>query len=530
MKLIFIGACHEVTGSCTYIECAGKKFLVDFGMEQGETVFEKEKIPCKPNKIDFVLLTHAHIDHSGLLPLLYAGGFHGKIHSTFATASLCNIMLQDSAHIQEFEADWRSRKARRRGEDGYEPLYTMKEALGAISLFCPHKYNEIVEICDGIKCRFIDAGHLLGSSSIELWLTEGDVTKKIVFSGDIGNKNQPLIRDPQYIKEADYVVMESTYGNRLHGDNIDYVSSLTQILQRTFDRGGSVIIPSFAVGRTQEILYFIRQIKQDNLIKGHKDFPVYVDSPLANEATEIYMDNKDSCYDEEALSYIEKGVNPISFPGLIRTVSVDDSREINNDTQPKVIISASGMCEAGRIKHHLKHNLWKKRNTILFVGYQASNTLGRSLLEGAKQVKLFGEQIAVEAEIARLPGMSGHADYKGLMEWIGNFEHPSMVFVNHGEAIAAEALAKEIRDNLGLKVYAPYSGAEFDIATGVVTNDAKPVYIIPDPKKVRTGSAYENLLDASTRLHNLIKDNSGRANADMRKLTNAINDLIEKWQ
>ena len=417
MKMMFIGATHEVTGSCTYMEACGKKFLVDFGMQQGDDVFENVQIPVAPGDIDFVLLTHAHIDHSGLLPLLFAGGFSGEIHSTTATANLCSVMLRDSAHIQEFEAEWRSRKAQRRGEDDYEPLYTMDDAIGAIELFVPHEYEKQVEIAEGISVKFRDAGHLLGSSSIIITLTENGESRTLVFSGDIGNIHQPLIRDPQFIDSADYVIMESTYGNRVHNRPTDYVTALTQVLQNTFDRGGSVIIPSFAVGRTQEMLYFIRQIKSDNLIKGHDDFPVYVDSPLANEATDIFISNRESCYDEEALSFVRRGINPIAFEGLIRTVTSDDSRAINEDSRPKVIISASGMCEAGRIKRHLKHNLWKPENTILFVGYQASNTLGRSLIEGAKKVKLFGETVKVAAEIKQLPGVSGHADVNGLMEW-----------------------------------------------------------------------------------------------------------------
>ena len=325
MKMTFIGAAHEVTGSCTYIEACGKKFLVDFGMEQGEDAFENAKIPVPPNDIDFVLLTHAHIDHSGMLPLLYAGGFTGEIHATKATSNLCSVMLLDSAHIQEFEAEWRSRKAKRRGEDDYEPLYTMEDAIGAVSLFVPHEYEKECEISEGIKIFFRDAGHLLGSSSIVITMTENGETRKIVFSGDIGNTNQPLIRDPQYIESADYAVVESTYGNRIHNRPTDYVIALADVLQTTFDRGGSVIIPSFAVGRTQEMLYFIRKIKEQNLVKGHADFPVYVDSPLAIEATDIFMNNRESCYDEEALSCVRQGINPISFPNLIRTVSSDES-------------------------------------------------------------------------------------------------------------------------------------------------------------------------------------------------------------
>lgn len=531
MKMTFIGATHEVTGSCTYIEACGKKFLVDFGMEQGEDIYENVQIPTAPGNIDFVLLTHAHIDHSGLLPFLYAGGFKGEIHATDATANLCSVMLRDSAHIQEFEAEWRSRKAERRGEQPYEPLYTMDDALGAIELFVPHRYETSVDICEGINVYFRDAGHLLGSSSIILTLTEDGVTKKIVFSGDIGNTDQPLIRDPQYIDEADYVVMESTYGNRVHDRPTDYVKALAQVLQETFDRGGSVIIPSFAVGRTQEMLYFLRKIKVDGLVRNHDGFPVYVDSPLANEATDIFISNRESCYDEEALSYVRQGINPLFFDDLIRTVSSDDSRAINSDSRPKVIISASGMCEAGRIKHHLKHNLWVKANTILFVGYQAGNTLGRSLIEGAKRVKLFGETVRVAAHITQLPGVSGHADVNGLLSWAKAIKGVKKFFINHGEASSAESFGQRLREELGADVYVPYSGAEFDIGEGVVTVDAEPVLI---PKKNRNTAsfspAYTELLAASDRLAALIKESDGRTYSDMRKLTEALNILYDDFK
>ena len=530
MKMTFIGATHEVTGSCTYIEACGKKFLVDFGMQQGEDIFENVQVPAAPSNIDFVLLTHAHIDHSGLLPLLYAGGFKGQIHATEATANLCSVMLRDSAHIQEFEAEWRNRKAARRGEAPFEPIYTMEDAIGAIELFVPHKYETEAEIAEGITVKFRDAGHLLGSSSIILTLTENGITKTIVFSGDIGNVDQPLIRDPQFIESADYVMIESTYGNRVHDRPTDYTSSLAKVLQETFDRGGSVIIPSFAVGRTQEMLYFIRHIKAEGLVKGHDGFPVYVDSPLANEATDIFISNRESCYDEEALSFVRKGINPISFDGLIRTVTSNDSVAINSDERPKVIISASGMCEAGRIKHHLKHNLWKKQNTILFVGYQAGNTLGRALIDGAKRVKLFGETVKVAARITQLPGISGHADVNGLLEWARAVKGVKRFFVNHGEASSSESFAQRLRDELGAEVYVPFSGAEFDIAENVITIDAEP---IPIPRKKNTANysiAYSDLLAASERLSALIKDSDGRTNADMRQLTEAINKLCDDWK
>ena len=438
-------------------------------------------------------------------------------------------MLRDSAHIQEFEAEWKNRKARRRGDEEYEPLYTMNEAIGASELFVPHPYETPFEISEGITVFFRDAGHLLGSSSVIIDLTENGISRRILFSGDIGNVNQPLIRDPQYIENADYVIMESTYGNRIHNRPTDYVTALADVLQKTFDKGGSVIIPSFAVGRTQEMLYFIRQIKSDKLVKGHDDFPVYVDSPLANEATDIFINNRESCYDEEALSFVRRGINPISFDGLIRTLSSDDSRAINNDERPKVIISASGMCEAGRIKHHLKHNLWKPENTILFVGYQAVNTLGRSLVDGARKVKLFGETVTVAAKIQQLPGVSGHADSDGLMKWAKSISGVRKFFINHGDSTSSEFFAQKLRDELGADVYVPYSSSEFDITNGIVTVDAEPR---PVAKKSHANENlnYSNLIMASERLSRLIQDSSGRTNADMRQLADAINRLCDNWK
>jgi len=526
MKMTFIGAAHEVTGSCTYIEACGKRFLVDFGMEQGVDYFVNAKVPCPPSGIDFVLLTHAHIDHSGLLPLLYAGGFSGEIHATQATCNLCSIMLRDSAHIQEFEAEWRSRKGRRKGLEEVEPLYTMADAEGAIALLCPHQYETETEICDGIKVKFVDAGHLLGSSSIEIYITEGEVTRKLVFSGDIGNLDQPLIRDPQYLNDADYVVMESTYGNRRHQKVENYTERLAQLIQKAFDRGGNLIIPSFAVGRTQELLYFIRQIKADGLVKNHGDFPVYIDSPLAIEATRVFNENKNSCFDEEAMSFVSKGINPITFSNLRVAVTSDESKAINFDTQPKIIISASGMCEAGRIKHHLKHNLWKSENIILFVGYQAVNTLGRSLVEGAKTVKLFGEEINVAAEITVLPGISGHADIDGLDKWITHINAPKKVFVNHGEAEIAEYYKEHLRD-MGYNAFAPYSGAYCDLATGEFVN-VEPIKI--EKKESPASTSYQRLCASLDRLSALVRSSKGLSNKDLAKLTDTINNLCTKWE
>ena len=420
MKLTFIGAAHEVTGSCTLLEACGKRILIDCGMEQGEDIYENCELPVSPADVDAICLTHAHIDHSGLIPAMAAKGFSGPVYATEAARQLCSIMLLDSAHIQESEAEWRNRKAQRAGEDPYVPLYTAADAMQAISLFHPYDYGHPVDIFDGITICFSDAGHLLGSASILFTITEGGETRTVLFSGDLGNIDRPLIRDPEKPPYADYVVIESTYGDRIHGIRPDYVSQLTEILQETLDRGGNLVIPSFAIGRTQEMLYLIRIIKERSLIQGHDDFPVYVDSPLAVEATKIYQNDLFSYYDQETLDLLAQGINPISFPGLKLSITSEESKMINFDPAPKVILSASGMCEAGRIRHHLKHNLWREDSTVLFVGYQAEGTLGRKLINGADSVKLFGEQIQVQCRIASLAGISGHADRDMLLGWLGS--------------------------------------------------------------------------------------------------------------
>ena len=532
MKLVFVGADHEVTGSCHYLEAAGKHILVDYGMEQGVNVFENVPLPVDEARIDYVFLTHAHIDHSGLLPLLYARGFRGQVYATEATADLCSIMLRDCAHIQMMEAEWKSRKAKRGAAiEVQDPLYTMEDAEGVIKRIVPCRYNREVEVCDGIKIRFTDIGHLLGSASIEVWLTEEGRTKKLVFSGDIGNKNQPLLKNPAFTTEADYVVMESTYGDRLHsGEKPDYVKELASILKETFDRGGNVVIPSFAVGRTQEMLYFLRKIKVDRLVEGHRDFQVYVDSPLAVEATGIFQDNRWECFDEEAMELVREGINPIAFAGLKLAITSEESKEINFIEKPKVIISASGMCEAGRIRHHLKHNLWRPECTILFVGYQAVGTLGRSIVEGAKEVKLFGETIQIRAQIRQMTGMSGHADKNGLLEWIGGFtEKPKKVFVVHGEDRVCTAFTECLKVEYGQRAYAPYSGTEFDLLSGKFLYEAEPV---PVQKKVRavSGGVYARLLAAAQRLLALVQKSDGMANKDMGKFADQINSLCDKWQ
>lgn len=531
MKLTFIGAAHEVTGSCHCLQVCGKTILVDYGMEQGVNIFENAELPVEPAFVDYVLLTHAHVDHSGMLPLLYARGFRGQIFMTDATADLCSIMLRDCAHIQMQEAEWKNRKAKRSTQvQTAEPIYTMEDADGTIKQIVPCHYNTIVNLCDGIKIRFTDIGHLLGSSSIEVWMNENGLEKKIVFSGDIGNVNQPLIKNPQKTPDADYVVVESTYGDRLHTtERPDYVADLTAVLQETFDKGGNVVIPSFAVGRTQELLYFLRQIKNDRLVKGHEDFPVYVDSPLAVEATGIFQKNVYNCFDEEAMELVRKGVNIIGFPGLHLSITSDESKAINFDEEPKVIISASGMCEAGRIRHHLKHNLWRPECTILFVGYQAAGTLGRHIVEGATEVKLFGESIEIRASIKKLIGLSGHADKNGLLDWLSGFEKkPERVFVVHGEESVCEAFKDCLNDEYGFRAYAPYSGTRFNLASNEVEYAAVPVRV--EKKKTKGASdVFRRLLAAGQRLLAVIQHNEGGTNKDLAKFADQINSLCDKW-
>ncbi len=533
MKLRFIGAAHEVTGSCHLLEVCGKHILVDCGMEQGPDLYENQEIPVSASEIDYVLLTHAHIDHSGNLPLLVKQGFQGEIVSTFATSDLCGIMLRDSAHIQEFEAEWRNRKARRSGAPFYEPLYTMQDAVDAAALFAPCDYGQKISLCDGVEVRFNDVGHLLGSACIEVWITEEGETRKIVFSGDVGNINQPIIKDPMTVKEADYVVIESTYGNRIHGAGIpDYVGDFTKVIRETFAKGGNVVVPSFAVGRTQEVLYFIREIKEKNLLPEYPDFEVYVDSPLAIEATNVFNKNMLGCFDEEAMELVQKGVNPLRFPGLKLTTTSEESKQINFDEKPKIIISASGMCEAGRIRHHLKHNLWRRECTVLFVGYQAAGTLGRKLIEGAECVKLFGENVEVNARICALEGISGHADKNGLLNWLSAFETPIRhVFVVHGEDQVTDEFVASIKETLGYEAFAPFSGGVVDLLTDEILSEGLriPKKSAEKPARIRANQIFGRAVSAAKRLLDVVMKNEGLSNKDLAKLESQILNLADKW-
>ena len=530
MRITFLGATHEVTGSCTYLEACGKHILIDCGMEQGPDEFENQEIPVAASDIDMVLLTHAHIDHSGKLPLLYQRGFRGQIFATRATADLCDIMLRDSAHIQMFEAEWKNRKGQRAGRAEVVPLYDINDAQGAINCLVGCDYDKKINLADGICIRFVDAGHLLGSSFIEMWAKEGEDECKLIFSGDIGNGNRALIRDPEIPESADYLIMESTYGDRNHEVPPDYASELARVLAVTFARGGNVVIPAFSVGRTQEMLYYLRKIKQNQMLSSFQNFEVYVDSPLAIEATNIFNKNVLECFREKDLEMIKNGVNPIGFPGLKTTVSSDESRSINFIKTPKVIISASGMCEAGRIRHHLKHNLWREECTIVFVGYQVPGTLGYQLLNGAKEVKLFGETVHVNAEILNLPGISGHADKDHLTAWVqGMKQKPKRIFVVHGQDQVTDNFAAHLKEVVGVDAVAPYSGDIYDLQQNLCVVQGSRKLAEKRRTKKSGNTVFERLLAAGQRLIAVIHKNKEIANKDMAKFADQINALCDKW-
>jgi metallo-beta-lactamase family protein len=485
MKIKFLGAAKTVTGSCYYLETKHSKFLVDCGMFQGHTKeidVNSKPFPFNPADLDFILLTHAHIDHSGRIPKIYLDGFRGEVISTKATVDLCGLMLPDSGHIQEFENEWTNRKRTRAGLAPIKPLYTFQDAVDSMRLFRSVSYDTEVKINDEIRVKFNDAGHILGSSIIEIWVNEDSKETKIVFSGDLGNKDIPILRDVTPIESADYLIIESTYGNRIHKEKINKVDRFVEIITETIKRNGNVVIPSFAVGRTQEIIYDLhkRRGKYDEKIKKLFSIPVIIDSPLAISATEVFRKNLD-CFDDEAREYIENGDNPLDFPGLQFTRTSDESRELNDRKDNMIIISASGMCDAGRIKHHLKHNLWRKESTILFVGYQAVGTLGRKLVDGAKTVKIFGEEISVNAHIEVIEGFSGHADKDGLIEWISKFAaKPKKIFIVHGEEEGMNEFSDTIKHEFNIETIIPGKGDSYNVS--VVSG----VDIIGEPAAVRS--------------------------------------------
>ena len=542
MKVTFIGATHEVTGSCTLLEAGGKNILIDCGMEQGADIFENIEIPVAPADIDAIVVTHAHIDHTGKLPFLVANGYSGPIYSTEATYQLCNIMLKDSAHIQEFEAQWRNRKGKRAGDEEYVPLYTTDDVLRTLPLFKTAGYNKNVEIFDGVTVRYSDAGHLLGSSNVLFMLKEDGTERTLLFSGDLGNVDKPLIRSPQDPPHADYIVCESTYGDRLHPAKPDYVALLSQIIQTTLDRGGNLVIPAFAVGRTQELLYYIRIIKEMGLVKNHAGFPVVVDSPLAAEATNIYSTGMYEYYDDDAIELLRAGINPVTFPDLRLSVTSEESVAINEDPTPKVIISASGMCEAGRIRHHLKHNLWRPECTILFVGYQSPGTIGRRLLEGAEAVRLFGEEISVKAEIIWIDSFSSHADKAHLLDWIEKTAVTTRIFINHGEDEVASKFADDASRLTGKPAVAPFSGEVWDLTCDELVSRAEVVPVVK--KQAQTGlssyqddhrvsrnasPAYKMLVSTGDELMKLIERSEGTSNKELKKMQRELEEILKKY-
>ena len=533
MKLSFFGADQCVTGSCHCLEVNGKKILIDCGLQQGRDEVDNSSLPFHAGEIDFVLVTHAHIDHSGRIPMLLKQGFQGRIFATRLTAQLLDIMLQDSAHIQESDAEYQNRKNLRAGRPTVEPLYTVEDAQRVREFLTTCEYGEKVDLCEGVSMECIDAGHLLGSASMKLTLTENGETRTIVFSGDIGNVDQPIIRDPQFFHKADFVVMESTYGNRNHTEVWSYTDELAQIIDETLSKGGNVVIPSFAVGRTQELLYFIRQIKDENLVKSVPNFDVYVDSPLSKAATTIFCGDLRGYLDEEAMALVKDGTHMFNFPGLHLTETVDESKNLNLDPSPKVIISASGMCDAGRIRHHLKHNLWRPESAVVFVGFQSPGTLGRHLLDGAESVKMFGEEIAVRAKIVNFQGLSSHADRDHLLNWIDQFASakPTHVFVVHGDREVAPAFATDLAER-GFAAHAPRYTEVYDLLTDRIVEQG----YLPEPKKKsfegapRVSSAYRRLVELGDALAALIRRSQGRDNKTLADFAESLRKILEKFK
>ncbi len=548
MKVTFCGATKTVTGSNFLVEGAGKKFLVDCGLYQGgakDEIKNEEPFPYNINEIDFMLLTHAHIDHSGRIPKLYKEGYRNPIYATNATCDLCAIMLPDSGHIQETETEWKNRKRIRRGEEELVPIYDAETAAKSLELFKGEPYNQIIELDDDIHVRFNDAGHMLGSSTIEIWIRENGENKKIVFSGDLGNNDIPLLAEPTMIQDADFLVMESTYGNRLHIKNESKAETFINIVTDTIKNGGTVVIPSFAVGRTQEILYELNKIKdsEDDSPEFERKYrllmntPVYVDSPLAISATEVFKENMD-LFDKETQELIKRGDNPLEFPGLKFTQTVEESKALNESDESAIIISASGMCEVGRIKHHLKHNIWNPKNTILFVGYQAPGTLGRKIVDGAKTVKIFGEEVAVNARVEYIEGYSGHADQAGLLHFVNSFvKKPNHIFLVHGEEESQKVLRDKINENFDLPVSIPDYCESFDLTNTVQATGNIRKRNLDEYRKLEVIDRLETLKEELVDMESIVKedilantvndDEISKLNERIKELEKQIVEIVE---
>ena len=539
MKITFLGAAKTVTGSNFLVEAAGKKFLVDCGMYQGKATEEKENsdpFRFNVNEIDFMLLTHAHIDHSGRIPKLYNEGYRNPIIATKATCDLCTIMLPDSGHIQEMEIEWKNKKRKREGKEPLPPLYTAEEATKSLELFRRVKYDEIIDIDENIKVRFNDAGHMLGSSIIEVWVNENGKTEKAVFTGDLGNNDIPLLASPTMIESADYLVMESTYGSRLHMRNDDKAELFLNIVSETLNNGGTVVIPSFAVGRTQEIVYEINKLKEKRNDEEFKqkyrtlmNVPVFVDSPLAISATEIFRENMD-LFDDDVKEAMKKGDNPLEFPGLQFTRTAEESKALNEMDKPAIIISASGMCEVGRIKHHLKHNLWNPKSTILFVGYQAPGTLGSRLVNGEKKVKIFGEEISVNARIEYIEGYSGHADQEWLLNFIYSFiKKPKHIFLVHGEEDSQIVLRDKILETTNIPVTIPDFGETYELSDEIKMTNKLELTTRYKPLRMEVLERMQKLKDEVEDMTEIVKDEILTENAKDAEVA-SINERIKELE
>lgn len=512
MQISFLGAAQTVTGSCYLIETGLSRIMVDCGLFQGSKEIKERNyrpIPVLPVSVDYLLLTHAHIDHSGLIPKFIKEGFQGRIKATNATVDLCGIMLPDCGHIQEMEVERKNRKYRRAGRPTINPIYTAEEGFAAMEYFDRVEYNQVVDLTPDIRVRFVDAGHMLGSAMVEIWVKEADRETKILFSGDIGNDNQPFLNDPSIIEEADYVIMESTYGNRLHLDMDNKTELLKQAILDTYNKGGNLIIPGFAVGRTQELVYEINQLQTQGVIPSQ---PIYIDSPMAVAATKLYNKHWE-CYDQEASALVKNGANPLEMPNLKFTVTAEESQMLNFLKGRNIIISASGMCDAGRIKHHLRHNLWRADSTVLFVGYQAEGTLGRRILSGEKFVRIHGEEVMVRAEIRKIDGYSAHADQRGLLGWLDKFKkQPQKVIVVHGEPKSAAVLVEKISAN-GLPAYTP-QWMETMVLTPAIEANMSQVQ-----------QAYKNVLAKLEHIVNLTGNDPAAYKSVLAQLTDIENRL-----
>ncbi len=536
MKLTFLGAAGMVTGSCTLLEHNDSKILIDCGMFQGRDHELVQTLPCDAADIDVVLLTHSHIDHSGHIPMLTKNGFKGVIYATSATRRLAELLLMDSAHIQQTELNWKNKKLIRAGKKPQEPLYDEMDVKETMKLFTSADYRETVSIADGISVCFYDAGHLLGSSIVCVELIDEDSKKRrLVFSGDLGNDSRPLLCDPDHVTDADCVIMESTYGGRIHEGLDNTKEELARLVKETYSRGGKVIIPAFAVGRTQELLYHLRELYDEGAFKGYERCPVFVDSPLAVEATKLFEEYADSYFDEETRSVLRRGDDPITFDQLTLSVTTAQSREINGYKGSCIIISASGMCDAGRIKHHLKYNLFNSNNTVVFAGYQAEGTLGRRLLEGARKVNIFGETVSVKAKITKISGISAHADQKALVKWISNFAPtPSNVFLNHGDSDATGALSALVQKEIGVKPFLPVVGDSFELdfsgaSQRKESEKVEPLTEVVDytDVKITAESALLKLYAVAGKLHSLTELDPKGEQPDIEKAAKKIDELWE---